>query len=167
MQQRRLGIIILAIGILLGIVIFQLLGSYYREAELLGCFSGRNCQDVQGKIGISHFVFGILGFILSLGIYLLVFSAADDALLRRIEKHEEKIGEDERFSLMLRGLDENEKTVLPIIRDTEGITQATLRLKTSFSKARLSYVLQSLEKKGIITRVPKGKNLVIKLRNTR
>ena len=54
-----------------------------------------------------------------------------------------------------------EAKVLRKIKEEEGITQSTLRLKLDMSKAKLSYVLQDLEKRELIKRVEKGKTLQI------
>ena len=50
------------------------------------------------------------------------------------------------------------------VREQEGITQNTLRLRLNMSKAKLSYVLQELEKRNLIKRIKKGKTLAIYLR---
>ncbi|MAH03202.1 transcriptional regulator, partial [Candidatus Pacearchaeota archaeon] len=46
----------------------------------------------------------------------------------------------------------------------DGITQNILRLRTDMSKAKLSYVLQELEKRNLIKRVKKGKTLEVFLK---
>ena len=46
-------------------------------------------------------------------------------------------------------------------KEQEGITQNTLRFKVDMSKAKLSYVLQDLEKRGLIKRVKKGKTFEV------
>ena len=81
----------------------------------------------------------------------------DDKLVKRIN-------EDERFEIILKALDDYEKKVLKAVREQDGITQNTLRLRTDMSKAKLSYVLQELEKRNLIKRSPKGKTLEVFLR---
>ena len=54
--------------------------------------------------------------------------------------------------------------MIEAIREQDGITQNTLRLRVNMSKAKLSYVLQELEKRGLIKRIEKGKTLAIYLR---
>ena len=61
-------------------------------------------------------------------------------------------------------LDPHEKKVMKSIKEHEGITQSTLRLRTDMSKAKLSYVLQELEKRNLIKRIKKGKTLQVFLR---
>jgi len=105
-----------------------------------------------------------MGFIFALGFYLLVFARGEQAILQRLEEEKNKKLTEEKFSLIARGLDDFEKKVIAAVREQDGITQNTLRLRTAFSKAKLSYVLQDLEKKGLITRVPAGKTLAVHLK---
>ncbi len=164
MNNKKLGGLLLGIGVVLGLLIFQITGGLYNEAELLGCFQNEDCATIESKVSASHFMFGVLGFLLALGVYLLVFSKSEEALIRRIETREEKMTEDEKFALLLKGLDKDEKEVISIIKEQEGITQSTLRIKTNLSKAKLSYVLQDLEEKQLIRRIKKGKSLALFLK---
>lgn len=56
------------------------------------------------------------------------------------------------------------KKVMKAIKDHDGITQSTLRLRLDLSKAKLSYVLQELEKRNLIKRIKKGKTLQVFLK---
>ena len=82
-------------------------------------------------------------------------------MIKRIERQETKLTDDEKFSLILRALSDEEKQVMKEVKENQGITQSTLRIKIGMSKAKLSYVLSDLEKKGLIKRVKKGKTLAI------
>ena len=61
-------------------------------------------------------------------------------------------------------LDSYEKKVMKAVKEHDGITQNILRLRTDMSKAKLSYVLQELEKRSLIKRIKKGKTLQVFLR---
>ena len=50
------------------------------------------------------------------------------------------------------------------IKEQDGITQNTLKLRANMSKAKLSYILQELERRGLVTRVRKGKTLEVHLK---
>lgn len=63
----------------------------------------------------------------------------------------------DKFSLLLRPLDENERKVLIAIKEQEGITQSTLRYRADLSKAKVSQILTDFEKKQLIERKAKGK----------
>ncbi len=64
---------------------------------------------------------------------------------------------DEKFSLLLRPLDDNERKVLTAIKEQEGITQSTLRYRADLSKSKVSQILTDFEKKRLIERKAKGK----------
>src|SRR3989338_316397 len=51
----------------------------------------------------------------------------------------------DKFSLLLRPLDDNEKKVLVAIKEQEGITQSTLRYRADLSKAKVSQILTDFE----------------------
>ena len=66
--------------------------------------------------------------------------------------------------MLLKALDSYEQKVIRAIKEQDGITQNTLRLRVDMSKAKLSYVLQELEKRKIIKRIKKKKTLAIYLK---
>ena len=63
----------------------------------------------------------------------------------------------DKFEVFLSALDEDEKKVVKAIREQDGITQATLRIRIGLSKTKLSFILSDLEKKGLLTKVVKGR----------
>jgi uncharacterized membrane protein len=64
----------------------------------------------------------------------------------------------------MKALDPFEQKVIEAIREQNGITQNTLRLRTNMSKSKLSIVLKELERRELIKRVGKGKTLSVFLR---
>jgi len=54
-------------------------------------------------------------------------------------------------------MDADERKVITAVKEQDGITQQTLRLRTDLHKSKLSIILDGLEKKGLIKKVPKGK----------
>ena len=84
--------------------------------------------------------------------------------MSRLEEEKNSKISEERFSIILKALDSHEKKVMKFIKEQDGITQSTLRLRTDMSKAKLSYVLTELERRGLIKREKKGKSLAIYLK---
>ncbi|MFQ6050818.1 MAG: helix-turn-helix transcriptional regulator [Candidatus Hydrothermarchaeota archaeon] len=64
---------------------------------------------------------------------------------------------DESLSILERALNDDEILLLDIIRNSEGITQDSLRFRTGFSKSKVSAIIINLEKKGIVSRERVGK----------
>ena len=98
------------------------------------------------------------------GAYLILFSktaksfeATQKNILKKISTAKNKELKEERFEILLEGLDEYEKKVMLKAREQDGISQSTLMYRTDLSKSKLSMVLSQLEKKNLITKVKKGK----------
>jgi len=164
MNNKKTGLFILVLTLFLLLVFIGVIKSLNQEIEALGCFQNTGCKTIETSLSVIHFAFGAFGFLFALAFYLLVFSKGDEAIVQRLEKDtERKLGE-EKYAILSKGLNEFEKTVLKIVREEEGITQNMLRLRVDMSKAKLSQVLQELEKKDLITRTPKDKTFQVFLK---
>ena len=156
MEKQKLGVLLIIFSIVFLGFIFYFNDNLYSRADDLGCNVNEECVQIEKSISITNIGFGFFGFMFGLGFFILLFDK-DDKLAKRIN-------EDERFEIILKALDDYEKKVLKAVKEQDGITQSTLRLRTDMSKAKLSYVLQELEKRNLIKRVKKGKTLEIFLR---
>ena len=100
----------------------------------------------------------------ALGIYLVFFEKSQKAIISTLEQQKQiQVGE-EKFDILLKGLNQDEQKVLKAVKEQDGITQQTLRLRTDLHKSKLSIVLDGLEKKGLIAKVQKGKTNQIYLK---
>jgi len=164
MNNKKLGIVILSIGIITSILLVNLIGKYNQAIIDEGCFPSENCKKIESSLSVSHLAFGVMGFVISLGFYLLFFSKSEEALLRSLNEEKQTRNKEDRFNILLKALDPFEQRILKVIKEQEGITQNTLRLKADLSKAKTSYVVNDLEDKGLIKRIKKGKTFSIYLR---
>src|SRR3989338_5835919 len=153
MENKKLGFVILSISVLASILALGFMGVLGRQTTTLQCYPTNECQRVESLIGLSHVAVGLISFIGALGIYLLFFSTSEEAILKRLEEEKNIKVEQDKFELILKAMDENEQKVLKAIKEQDGITQSTLKFRTDLSKAKLSQVLTSFEKKEIIMRV--------------
>lgn len=161
MENKKIGVVLVSLAVILLLIFLFVIRSLNQEIEALGCFPNAGCQKNETSLSITHFAFGAFGFLFALGFYLLFFSKGEEAIVQRLEQDStRKLGE-EKLSILLKGLDEFEKQILLAVREQDGITQNTLRLRVDMSKAKLSQVLSGLEKKGLIRREPQGKSLAI------
>ena len=164
MNNKKVGVFISVITLVLLVIFVLVIRSLNQEIKALGCFQKAGCQTIGTSLSIVHFAFGAFGFLFALAFYLLFFSKGEEAIVERLEKDTHKRLGEEKFSVLLKGLDAFEKEALTIIRNQEGITQNTLRLRVNMSKAKLSHVLQNLERKGLLKREDKNKTKAIYLK---
>lgn len=164
MENKKLGILLIVIAILVGGLLFYYNSQLIQKSEEMGCFPNSNCAPIEKSISVNNFAVGIFSFILALGFYLLFFNKTDERIMRRLEEEKNQKINDEKFNIILMALDDYEKKVLKAIKEQDGITQNTLVLRANMSKAKLSYVLQELEKRNLIKRIPEGKTLKVFLK---
>lgn len=164
MDNRTLGGVLIAITAVLAALVGVFLRDVYRTGSKLGCFEVAGCGQVQETLGLGHAVVGVLAFLLSLGIYLLLFYKGEKAILKQLEQDKKAGIADLKFELMLRMLDEPEQKVLKAVREQDGVEQSTLVLRTGLSKSKVSEVLSTFEKKNIVSRQKKGKTLLVRLK---
>ena len=163
MENKKLGGIILGIGVVATILAFSFIGVLGKQTTALQCYPTNECQRVESLLGLSHIAVGLISFIGALGIYLLFFSTSEEAILRRLEEEKNKKLEMDKFDLILKAMDENEQKVLKAIKEQDGITQSTLKFRADLSKAKISQILTDFERKNLIIRELKGKTYAVHL----
>jgi uncharacterized membrane protein len=118
------------------------------------------------EVGNLPFIIGTVAivFTIGLGIYLILFSKTSKSfettqkdILKKIDTTKKVELKEDKFKILLTGLDDDEKKVIKAVKDQDGISQSTLKYRTDLSKTKLSMVLSQLEKKGLIAKVKKGK----------
>ena len=112
---------------------------------------------------MSHIAIGFVSFIFALGFYLLFFNKGEEAILKRLEQEKNTKLQEDKFNVVLKIMDDNEKNVINAVKEQDGITQTTLRYRTDLSKAKISQILTDFEKKNIIRRIQKGKTYSVHL----
>lgn len=163
MENKKLGFVILSFSIVASILAFGFVGVLGKQTAALQCYPTNECQRVESLLGLSHIAVGLISFIGALGIYLLFFSTSEEAILKRLEEEKNMKIEQNKFELVLKAMDENEKKVLKAIKEQEGITQSTLKYRTDLSKAKVSQILTDFEKKNLVKREVKGKTYSVYL----
>ena len=164
MENKKLGALLIILSLIFLLFVYYFNTNLSTKSDKLGCNVNKNCVEIGNTISVTNVAFGFFGFMFGLGFYVLFFNKTEEAIMRRLEEEKnQKIG-NEKFDILLKALDPYEKKVLKAVKEQEGITQSTLRLRTDMSKAKLSYVLQELEKRGIVERTKKGKTLAVYLK---
>lgn len=163
MENKKLGSILLLLGLAMAGVILTYNLNLQRDYAQHFCAPTMQCQEVGSLLSITNFAFGLVFAVLSLGFYLLFFNKGEEAILRRLEEEKTRKLLEDKYNIIVKILDENEKRVLDAVREQEGIGQNTLRLRTGLSKAKVSQVLSDFEKKNLIRREAKGKTYAVYL----
>lgn len=156
LTTKQIGIIMFGLSILLAVIVvsFYYSVSYIMTTTACGvddCPAHR-ALPVQTAIGLT--VVGILA------VFSLVLFVQDEKIKTAHAEEKKKT----EFESMLDVLKEDEKKIVEIVKAQQGIQQNTLRLKTDFSKAKLSMLLSDLEKRGIIKKDAFGKTNKVYLR---
>jgi ribosomal protein S25 len=169
MDNKKLGIILIAVSIVLLVLLMfirsSVVGAYQKEIDAYievgeACPSDPDeCPHEQrARAQIPIFIAGALLIgVISLGVYLIFFEKSQKAIISTLKRQRQVQTKDEKFNILLKGLDTDERKVVKAVKEQDGITQQTLRLRTDMHKSKLSIVLDGLEKKGLIKRVAKGK----------
>ncbi len=164
MNNRKIGGTLLVLGIVLFSILLGYSYKLNQQSAMAGCNPSASCMNVSSLLSITNIFIGIIFSLISLGFYLIFFSKGEEVLLKKLEENNKHISREQReltkeqkFTIMSRALTSEEQQLMKIIREQEGITQATLRIKTDFSKTKLSFVLADLEKKGLIKKELSGK----------
>lgn len=161
MDNKKLGIILIVVCVLLGALVFAFDNQLNAQAE-----ASCSCEEMENGGFCPHedqthwqTYLGIIltSAIAALGIYLIFFEKSQKEIISTLEKQKHIQVEEEKFDILLKGLNADEKKVIKAVKDQDGITQQTLRLRTDLHKSKLSIVLNGLEKKGLIARKEKGK----------
>ena len=170
MDNKKLGFLIVLFGVAFIIIsiIFKMQVSYL--ADSLMRTSNGSCFLENGKCIHEQtnlpFIVGIslAAFVIAFGFYVVYLSKAaktletiNKSLLSEVKSQKNKQFKEEKFKILLTGLDEDEKKVLTAVKEQDGISQSTLKYRVDLSKTKLSMVLSQLEKKGLVAKVKKGK----------
>ena len=156
MDNKKLGWILIGICILLGGILFSFKIQLDKQNEV-ACGCSGVCPMEENFSWPTYAGVIVLSILIALGIYLIFFEKSQKEIVSTLEKTSKLQTEEEKFSILLKGLDSEEKKVIKAVKEQEGITQQTLRIRTDLHKSKLSIVLNGLEKKNLIRRVPKKK----------
>lgn len=169
MNNKMLGWALIIFAVLMLSVLFYIKlsidGAYQAQIDFYAATGGtcptdpNICPHTQkAKAQIPIYVgSAIMLAVASLGFYLIFFEKSQQEVIKALKETKDEKLKDEKFDILLSGLGDDEKKAIKSVKEQDGITQATLRIRTDMSKAKLSVVLAGLEKKGLIKKVVKGK----------
>ncbi|HJX05748.1 MAG TPA: MarR family transcriptional regulator [Candidatus Nanoarchaeia archaeon] len=168
MKNRNVGVIIVGIALLIGFIILAF-NRAMADIVSTSCSHGESCPmwgtiEFQTNVSI-----GIMVFVILIGLFLIFFAKEERITETKIVKVKEQIKPKEvtkeNYQKVMSELVDDEKFVLEKIIEAQGtIFQSDLVEKTSFTKVKVTRVLDKLEGKGIIERKRRGMTNVVILK---
>jgi uncharacterized membrane protein len=161
MDNKRLGIFLIIAGIVLGIILLSI-NSLVNNSIDVACEcsemeEGGSCPHEKQTLWSVYLGLILISALLALGVYMIFFEKTQKEIVSVLENQKKIQTEEEKYELLLKGLNEDEKKVLNAVKEQDGITQETLRLRADMHKSKLSIILSGLEKKELIKKVQEGK----------
>ena len=165
LSAKKIGIALIVISIVLAVVLFVLQYNtlVVGRETCPAIIEGKPCPYHQENPYTIFIIFSaLIAAVFVIGIFFIFYYGKEEQkAISRIEEKETEEKSKERFELMVSGLDKDEKKVVRAVHEQQGISQSTLALRTDLHKTKLSLVLKTLEDKGFVKKVPKGKiNLI-------
>jgi uncharacterized membrane protein len=170
MRNRNVGIIIVGIALLIGFIILAF-NRAMTEIVSTSCSHGESCP-MWGTINFQTNVsIGVMVFVILVGLYLIFFAKEEKVVEKFVETKvikeqvkSKKITK-ENYEKIMKELNDDEKNVLEKIIEAEGtIFQSDLVEKTSFTKVKVTRILDRLEGKALIERKRRGMTNVVILK---
>ena len=160
LTPKQIGIINFGLSILLAVIVIS---SYFTIQDLVRkeggeCPLGKECP-VHEAFPIQTII-GLL-VVSALAITGLMLIVQPETKFRIPQFGERRKSE---FDIMLSALSSDEQKVLRILKEQPGTPQNTLRLKTDFSKSKLSRLLKDLETRGLVKKEAEGKTFRVYLK---
>lgn len=123
------------------------------------------CPQITDSVQVPNLL-GIAIIIIALVLagYLFKSDHTQQKILLELRKSDDEQRKEEERSLIMSVLKKEERKVIEKVHEQPGISQNTLRLRTDFSKAKLSMLLKELESRELITKEAEGKTNKIYLK---
>ncbi|HYD03954.1 MAG TPA: MarR family transcriptional regulator [Alphaproteobacteria bacterium] len=172
MKNRHVGILIVAIAVLIGFLVW-LFNRALTGIINNSCSHGPTCPmwgtlRLQTNIGLT-----LMAFIVFLGLYIIFFIKDNEHVVKEVHREVKVIKEQfkpkkfdkKNYSKLLHTLDPEEKAIITKLLDNEGsLFQSKLVSLTGQSKVKVTRILDRLEGKGLIERKRRGMTNIVFLK---
>jgi uncharacterized membrane protein len=167
MKNRIVGILVIAISVLIGFIIYSF-NAAMDDIVNTSCSHGPSCPmwgtiDFQTNVSIA-----IMVFVIIIGLYL-VFFGEEQRIITRIRKIRQQIEPrkitKENYQKVMSGMERDEKAILEKVIESQGtILQSDLISRTNINKVKVTRILDKMEGRGLIERRRRGMTNVIVLK---
>ena len=121
MDNKKLGIMLIIVCLLLGFLIFAFNSKLNEQAEAsCDCEymqEGGTCPMEEQAHWQTYLGIILISGIAALGIYLIFFEKSQKEIISTLERHKHVQVEGEKFDILLKGLDEDEKRVIKAVKE--------------------------------------------------
>ena len=158
MENKNVGFIILGIAILLVLVIF-LFNKALTGIASSGCSMDKvSCPMYQGINQQTYLSFGIVGFLVIIGLVLIFTKPKEKIIIKKIKERVKKLN--------LKDLDNDEKKAIDLLlKEGKAMFQSALMEKLEMGKVKTTRLLDKLEAKQLIERKRRGMNNLVILKH--
>ncbi|MBS3121351.1 hypothetical protein J4434_00520 [Candidatus Woesearchaeota archaeon] len=166
MKNRAVGVIILGIALVISYIIFSFNRALSKIVET-SCTHGTACP-MWGTISFqTHVGIGIMVVVVMIGLYLIFFGKDERIEIKTITQQiAQKDVTIDNYKNILEKLNNDEKVILEKVIEAKGtIFQSDIVDKTSFTKVKVTRVLDKLEGMDIIERKRRGMTNVVILKH--
>ena len=166
MKNRAVGVIILGIALVISYNIFSFNRALSKIVET-SCTHGTACP-MWGTISFqTHVGIGIMVVVVMIGLYLIFFGKDERIEIKTITQQiAQKDVTIDNYKNILEKLNNDEKVILEKVIEAKGtIFQSDIVDKTSFTKVKVTRVLDKLEGMDIIERKRRGMTNVVILKH--
>jgi len=162
MENKYVGYLLFGVSVLIILIIFMYQNALtsFVDSSCTLAHGGEYCPMYDTISQQTYLALGIVG-ILILVSFILIFAKPQEKIILKTKMVEKRL-EKKKFDLS--ELKPEEKHVFKIIRENKTIFQADLIEKTSFSKTKMSRIIDRLEGKGMVERKRRGMTNVVVLK---
>jgi len=159
MENKKVGLIIIGISVLLILIIF-LFQSALREVVKTSCGEEHSltCPMNVTIDQQTYLALGIVGLLIIIGLVIMFTKPKEKIIIKKVKERKKK--------LKLDGLDKDEKKVINLlIKENKAMFQRDLMEKLEIGKVKTTRLLDKLEAKQFIERKRRGMNNIVVLRD--
>lgn len=158
MENKHVGWLILAIGVVMGIMVLMF-DNILKNSIGATCSMGPSC-GMYSNVNIQTWMsLAIVAIILIIGVVIMLTKPKETIVIKKVK---EKI---KKEKLDLSKLDKDEKAVIKLLQKENAIFQKTLMETLNIGKVKTTRLLDKLEAKQFIERKRRGMNNVVVLKH--
>ena len=166
MNNQNAGFIILGITLLIGFIIFSF-NRALTQMVTVSCSHGSACPMWTTLAWQTNISIGIMVFVALVGVYLIIYGKQKTTYHKNKQISKPALDKD-NYQEIIKELNPEEKKIFEAIINEQGtIFQSKLVEETSFTKVKVTRILDRLEGQGLLERKRRGMTNIVILNHSR